>query len=392
MGSGSRTSRRSSAAAPRRDSCCIARTRGCLAFAADAGRLPRAGRARVPRPNRRRRRRAPPDLGGDPRAGAAARGGAPGERDRARRSRRVPRPQRPRAPRGALRRAARRRRARRDQHPADAGGDRVHPRPLRLAAARRPRVAAPPRRGGAAVERVLASAATAATTRSSSRAPATASPRTGSSARTTRSASTTRAGTTGRPKGVMFTHRGAALNALAEVVHARLEPRSVFLWTLPMFHCNGWCFTWAVTAAAATHVCLPKVDPPLIWRADRRGARHAPERRADRARDARAPTTPPGSSTARSWSRPRERRRLAAVIERMEALGVRDQPRLRPHRDVRPDHDLRVAARPGTSSAPASERALKARQGVHYVTADSCASSTPTSTTSRRTGRRWARS
>src|SRR5437763_117087 len=72
-------------------------------------------------------------------------------------------------------------------------------------------------------------------------------------------------GTTGRPKGVMYTHRGAALNALAEVVHARLGPRSTYIWTLPMLHCNGWCFTWAATAAGATHVCLPKVDPPLGW-------------------------------------------------------------------------------------------------------------------------------
>jgi fatty-acyl-CoA synthase len=68
-------------------------------------------------------------------------------------------------------------------------------------------------------------------------------------------------GTTGRPKGVMYTHRGATLNALSEVVVHGLERDSVFLWTLPLFHCNGWCFPWAVTAAAGTHVMLRAVDP-----------------------------------------------------------------------------------------------------------------------------------
>lgn len=73
-------------------------------------------------------------------------------------------------------------------------------------------------------------------------------------------------GTTGRPKGVMYHHRGAFLQAVAMVGHTGLTPSSVYLWTLPMFHCNGWTFPWAVTAAAATHVCLPKVDPAEIWR------------------------------------------------------------------------------------------------------------------------------
>jgi fatty-acyl-CoA synthase len=72
-------------------------------------------------------------------------------------------------------------------------------------------------------------------------------------------------GTTGRPKGVMYHHRGAYLQALAMAYHARIEPTSVYLWTLPMFHCNGWAFTWAVTAGGGTHVCLPKVDPARIW-------------------------------------------------------------------------------------------------------------------------------
>src|SRR3954468_24608987 len=72
-------------------------------------------------------------------------------------------------------------------------------------------------------------------------------------------------GTTGRPKGVVYTYRGAYLNALGEVIEAELGHHPVYLWTLPMFHCNGWCFPWAVTAAAGTHVCLRAVDPELIW-------------------------------------------------------------------------------------------------------------------------------
>jgi fatty-acyl-CoA synthase len=72
-------------------------------------------------------------------------------------------------------------------------------------------------------------------------------------------------GTTGRPKGVMYHHRGAYLQALAMLAHTRMDTTSAFLWTLPMFHCNGWCFPWAVTAAAATHVCLPKVDRDAVW-------------------------------------------------------------------------------------------------------------------------------
>src|SRR5215470_15280086 len=72
-------------------------------------------------------------------------------------------------------------------------------------------------------------------------------------------------GTTGRPKGVQYTYGGAYLNALGEVIHAGMSADSVYLWTLPMFHCNGWCFPWAVTAVAARHVTMRAVDPDLIW-------------------------------------------------------------------------------------------------------------------------------
>jgi fatty-acyl-CoA synthase len=73
-------------------------------------------------------------------------------------------------------------------------------------------------------------------------------------------------GTTGRPKGVMYSHRGGYLNALGEIVHSRFGPESVYLWTLPMFHCNGWCTPWALTAAGGTQVCLRAVRGDDIWR------------------------------------------------------------------------------------------------------------------------------
>ena len=73
-------------------------------------------------------------------------------------------------------------------------------------------------------------------------------------------------GTTGRPKGVMYHHRGAYLNSLAEIIHSQLSPDSRYLWTLPMFHCNGWCTPWAVTAIGGTHVCLRAVNAAEIWR------------------------------------------------------------------------------------------------------------------------------
>lgn len=72
-------------------------------------------------------------------------------------------------------------------------------------------------------------------------------------------------GTTGRPKGVMYTHRGAYLNSMCEVVHSGFSRDSVYLWTLPMFHCNGWCTTWGVTGVGGRHVCLRAVRPERIW-------------------------------------------------------------------------------------------------------------------------------
>jgi fatty-acyl-CoA synthase len=72
-------------------------------------------------------------------------------------------------------------------------------------------------------------------------------------------------GTTGVPKGVIYTHRGAYLNSFAQIIHSRHDENSVYLWTLPMFHCNGWCAPWAVTAIGGTQVCLREVRGDAIW-------------------------------------------------------------------------------------------------------------------------------
>ena len=73
-------------------------------------------------------------------------------------------------------------------------------------------------------------------------------------------------GTTGRPKGVVYHHRGAQLLAIGNVLSAGMGKHPVYLWTLPMFHCNGWCFPWTVTAQAGTHVCLRAVRGADMWR------------------------------------------------------------------------------------------------------------------------------
>ena len=82
-------------------------------------------------------------------------------------------------------------------------------------------------------------------------------------------------GTTGKPKGVVYHHRGAYLNALGNILVWGMRPHPVYLWTLPMFHCNGWCFPWTVTALAGTHVCLRRVEAGAIFDAiERHGVTH----------------------------------------------------------------------------------------------------------------------
>src|SRR2546425_6512105 len=72
-------------------------------------------------------------------------------------------------------------------------------------------------------------------------------------------------GTTSRPKGVMITHRNAYINSVGTLLHVPMTCADRYLWTLPMFHCNGWTFTWTVTAVGGAHICLRKIDPGLIF-------------------------------------------------------------------------------------------------------------------------------
>src|SRR5690606_25622624 len=82
-------------------------------------------------------------------------------------------------------------------------------------------------------------------------------------------------GTTGNPKGVVYHHRGAYLAALGNAMAMEMTAATVYLWTLPMFHCNGWCYTWAVTAVGGTHVCLRKVQADAVLnRISRHGVTH----------------------------------------------------------------------------------------------------------------------
>ena len=170
-------------------------------------------------------------------------------------------------------------------------------------------------------------------------------------------------GTTGNPKGVVYSHRGAYLNALGNVLVWGMRQHPVYLWTLPMFHCNGWCFPWTVTAQAGTHVCLRRVEPAAIYEAiEREGVTHM----------CGAPVVMNMLLNARNEALPRPVEMMTAgsappavVIDGMEALGFR----------ITHVYGLTEVYGPSVVCAwhdewdalSSDERArLKARQGVRY--------------------------
>ena len=118
-------------------------------------------------------------------------------------------------------------------------------------------------------------------------------------------------GTTGNPKGVVYHHRGAYLNALSNIVNWGMPQHAVYLWTLPMFHCNGWCFPWTMAANAGINVCLRRVEPRRSsTRSGSIASRTIAARRSCNAADQRRPALRAASRTrCRRWWRARRRRR-----------------------------------------------------------------------------------
>jgi len=175
-------------------------------------------------------------------------------------------------------------------------------------------------------------------------------------------------GTTGRPKGAVYHHRGAYLNALGEVIETRLTPESVYLWTLPMFHCNGWCFPWAVTAVGGRHVCLRKVQPDRIWDLiDAEGVTHyngAPTVQNSLLDHEKAHTLDREVITTVSGSPP-----SAQLFARLTETGIRPihvygaTELYGPYTICEPQE--------GWNQLPLDERAQRlGRQGVHYLVSE----------------------
>jgi fatty-acyl-CoA synthase len=176
-------------------------------------------------------------------------------------------------------------------------------------------------------------------------------------------------GTTARPKGVMITHRNATMNSIGTLLHLPIPVGERYLWTLPMFHANGWTFTWTVTAAAATHVCLRKVDPAEVFRL----IREEQVRRLSAAPTvlislANAPAgvrgeVPPGVVVITAGAPP-----AAATIERLEGGFGWDVTQVYGLTETAPFITVCAPLPEHEDLKPADRADVKARQGVELLT------------------------
>src|SRR5882757_4167727 len=173
-------------------------------------------------------------------------------------------------------------------------------------------------------------------------------------------------GTTGNPKGVVYHHRGAYLNAICNIVTWAMPHHAVYLWTLPMFHCNGWCFPWTVAAAAGINVCLRKVDPAKIFELiAKHGVTHMCGAPIVYNTLINAPDAPKGKSSRPVVGLIAGAAPPVAVLEGAESIGIKLTHVYGLTETYGPASVC--AEQPGWDDLPADERAqLKRRQGVSY--------------------------
>ena len=173
-------------------------------------------------------------------------------------------------------------------------------------------------------------------------------------------------GTTGNPKGVVTHYRGAYLNAVSNILAGGLGTHPIYLWTLPMFHCNGWCFPWTIAASAGVNVCLRKVDPAKIFELiPKHGVTHMCGAPIVYNTLINAPGAPKGKATKPVVGLIAGAAPPVAVLEGAENIGIK-LTHVYGLTEVYGPASV-CAEQPGWDNLPAEERAqLKRRQGVPY--------------------------
>jgi fatty-acyl-CoA synthase len=173
-------------------------------------------------------------------------------------------------------------------------------------------------------------------------------------------------GTTGNPKGVVTHHRGAYLNAVSNLLAGNLGQHPVYLWTLPMFHCNGWCFPWTIAASAGINVCLRKVDPTKIFELiSKHGVTHMAGAPIVYNTLINAPDAPKGAAARHVVGLIAGAAPPVAVLEGAESIGIK-LTHVYGLTEVYGPASV-CAEQPGWDDLPADQRAqLKRRQGVPY--------------------------